>query len=75
MPWEINRTEPVSLDYIPAGKKYKYSAYQIIADQLKTQEQQRQWLEHLREKIWFNEIEFLDALCDLENERTGISRE
>ena len=66
MGWKLNRSKPVSLDYTNSdfgyrGNSVTGTAYYVILDDVRTELGLSNKLQHLKEKVWFDVSEFLEA--------------
>jgi hypothetical protein len=64
--WKINKSKPVSLDYVNPmfgyiGNSVTGTAYYVLLDEIRCDSGLQHWLEHLREKAWFDESGFMIA--------------
>lgn len=64
--WKINRRNPVSLDYTNPrfgyhGNSVTGTAYWIRLEAVRSESGLQHWLQHLREKVWFDEADFLSV--------------
>jgi hypothetical protein len=62
--WKINKSKPVSLDYVNPrfgyrGNSVTGSAYWIKLDDVRSKEELERKLKHLSGKVWFNSSDFL----------------
>jgi hypothetical protein len=61
--WRVNRSKPVSLDYVNPywgyrGNSVTGTAYWVRLDDVRDEAGLQHWLKHLSEKVWFSARDF-----------------